>query len=47
MPITQAQVTLMKKDNLVDPKLATFQDLGIEPLSIEEMVPAYLLILCG
>ncbi len=41
-PITQAQVALMKIDNLVDPKHATFQDLGIKPRSIEEIVPAYL-----
>ncbi len=41
-PITRAQVSLLKKDNLVDPKHATFQDLGIEPRSIEEIVPAYL-----
>ena len=41
-PITKAQVSLLKRDNLVDPKHATFQDLGIEPRSIEEIVPAYL-----
>jgi uncharacterized protein YbjT (DUF2867 family) len=41
-PITEAQVTLMKHDNLTDPKHATFEDLGIEPRSIDEIVPAYL-----
>jgi NADH dehydrogenase len=41
-PITQAQVALMKKDNLADAKYGTFQDLGVKPRSIEEIVPAYL-----
>jgi NADH dehydrogenase len=41
-PVTRAQIALMKRDNVVDSTCLTFKDLGIDPRSIEEIVPAYL-----
>ena len=41
-PVTRAQVALMKRNNVVDPAHLTFEDLGIHPRSIEEIVPTYL-----
>ena len=32
----------MKQDNVVGPQAATFADLGIAPISIEEISPTYL-----
>ena len=41
-PLTRAQVALMKGDNVVDPTCLTFKELGIQPRSIEAIVPTYL-----
>ena len=40
-PISRDQVILMKQDNVIDPQVATFADLGIAPTSIEEIMPTY------
>ncbi len=42
-PITGDQVTLLKRDNVVDPGASTFADLGVTGLeSIEAIAPSYL-----
>ncbi|MBS0278994.1 MAG: complex I NDUFA9 subunit family protein [Proteobacteria bacterium] len=41
-PLTPDQVTLLKTDNVVSSGARTFKDLGIQPDSIEAIVPAYL-----
>jgi NADH dehydrogenase len=40
--LTPDQVRLLKSDNVVSPGALTFKDLGIQPDSIEAIVPAYL-----
>lgn len=40
--LTPDQVTLLKTDNVVPPGALTFSDLGIQPDSVEAIVPAYL-----
>jgi NADH dehydrogenase len=40
--LTPDQVTLLKTDNVVSQGALTFKDLGIQPDSIEAIVPAYL-----
>jgi NADH dehydrogenase len=40
--LTIDQVKLLKKDNIVAPTAAGLTDLGIEPTSIEAVVPAYI-----
>jgi NADH dehydrogenase len=41
-PITRDQIALMRKDNVADPELPGFAELGIEPASVEEILPTYL-----
>ncbi len=38
-PLTRDQVTLMKRDNVVDSQASTLDDLGIRPVSVEEAMP--------
>ena len=40
-PLTMAQVTLMRQDNVVAEGALTFEDLGIEPMPIEDVLPRY------
>ncbi len=41
-PLTRDQVKLMKRDNVVDGKELTLKDLGIDPVSVEEILPSYI-----
>ena len=41
-PLTRDQVKLMKYDNTASPEAPGLKDLGIEPRSVEAVVPAYL-----
>ena len=41
-PLTRDQVTLMKRDNVVEGKELTLSELGIGPVSVEEVLPAYI-----
>jgi hypothetical protein len=41
-PLTRDQVKLMKRDNVVKGKELTLQDLGISPVSVEEILPTYI-----
>ena len=41
-PVTRDQITLMKRDNVVDRGALGFTDLDIEPTAVEDVVPAYL-----
>ena len=41
-PLTRDQVKLMKGDNIVDGKALTLKDLGIDPASVEEILPTYI-----
>ena len=41
-PLTRDQVTLLESDNVVGKKALTRADLGIEPHSVEVIIPAYL-----
>jgi len=41
-PITRNQVELMQIDNVVSPGMPGFEELGISPLSIEEILPEIL-----
>lgn len=38
-PITRDQITLMRRDNLVEPDAATFSNLRIEPRALEDLLP--------
>ncbi|MBV8801217.1 MAG: complex I NDUFA9 subunit family protein, partial [Alphaproteobacteria bacterium] len=40
--ITPDQVTLLKTDNVVSPDALTLKDLGIDPDSLEAVLPTYL-----
>ena len=40
-PLTRDQVTLMKQDNVVEGNMLTLEDLGIGPISVEEILPTY------
>ncbi len=40
-PLTRDQVILMKRDNVVGKASSTLADLGIEPVSVEEVLPTY------
>ena len=40
-PLTDAQVTLMKQDNVVAADALRLQDLGISPTALEEILPRY------
>ncbi|MGH8592801.1 MAG: complex I NDUFA9 subunit family protein [Gammaproteobacteria bacterium] len=41
-PLTRDQVALLKQDNTVNPSRPDLKDLGIEPTSLEKVVPLYL-----
>jgi NADH dehydrogenase len=41
-PITRNQVELMRIDNVASPEMPGFEELGITPLSIEEILPEML-----
>ena len=41
-PVSRDQITLMKRDNVVGERAATFADLGIEPTPAETVLPSYL-----
>ncbi|MEO1224821.1 MAG: complex I NDUFA9 subunit family protein [Pseudomonadota bacterium] len=40
-PITEAQVTLMRTDNIVSGGMPSLGDLGIEPTALESVLPSY------
>ncbi|MEM8587050.1 MAG: complex I NDUFA9 subunit family protein [Pseudomonadota bacterium] len=40
-PITEAQVTLMRADNVVSGDMPSLLDLGIEPTALESVLPGY------
>jgi NADH dehydrogenase len=40
--LTRDQVRLLEQDNFVAPDASTFRDLGIEPESLEVVLPMYL-----
>jgi NADH dehydrogenase len=40
-PLTRAQVTLMKQDNIVSGTSLTLGDLGVDPTSLEDILPHY------
>ena len=40
-PITRVQVVLMERDNLVAKSALSFEDLGIEPTALEDILPRY------
>ncbi|MDX1574943.1 MAG: complex I NDUFA9 subunit family protein [Kiloniellales bacterium] len=41
-PITRDQIALMRQDNVADPKLPGFAELGLEPATVEDVLPRYL-----
>ena len=41
-PLTRDQVKLMKRDNVVEGTTLTLEDLGIGPISVEEILPTYI-----
>src|SRR5688572_33420905 len=41
-PLTTSQVDLLRTDNVVSGDLPGFQELGIAPKGVEEVVPAYI-----
>jgi uncharacterized protein YbjT (DUF2867 family) len=41
-PITRHQIALMRKDNVADPNLPGFAELGLAPAAVEEILPDYL-----
>ena len=41
-PLTRDQVKLMKRDNVVGGQALTLEDLGIRPISVEEVMPSYI-----
>jgi uncharacterized protein YbjT (DUF2867 family) len=41
-PISRDQVTLMRQDNVADPRMPGFADLGIAPSAPEAILPTYL-----
>jgi NADH dehydrogenase len=41
-PLTRDQVKLMKRDNVIEGKALTLEDLGIGPVSVEEILPTYI-----
>ncbi len=40
-PLTRDQVKLMKRDNVIEGEALTLEDLGIGPVSVEEILPTY------
>ena len=41
-PLTRDQVKLMKQDNVIEGNELTLEDLGIIPVSVEEILSAYI-----
>ena len=41
-PITRDQIALLRRDNVADPTLPGFTELGLEPASLEDLLPRYL-----
>ncbi|MCH8998159.1 MAG: hypothetical protein IID48_07805 [Proteobacteria bacterium] len=41
-PLTRDQVKLMKQDNVIEGNELTLEDLGISPVSVEEILSAYI-----
>ncbi len=41
-PITHDQIALMRKDNVADPELPGFAELGLEPAAVEEILASYI-----
>jgi NADH dehydrogenase len=41
-PITRDQIALMRKDNVADPELPGFAELGLEPAAVEEILASYI-----
>ena len=41
-PITRDQIALMRHDNVADPALPGFAELGLRPAALEEILPTYL-----
>ena len=41
-PLTRDQLKLMKRDNVIEGKALTLEDLGIDPASVEEILPTYI-----
>jgi uncharacterized protein YbjT (DUF2867 family) len=41
-PLTTGQVDLLKTDNVVSGALPDVQDLGIQPKTVEEVIPTYI-----
>ena len=41
-PLTRDQLKLMKRDNVIEGKALTLEDLGIGPDSVEEILPTYI-----
>jgi NADH dehydrogenase len=41
-PITRDQIALMRNDNVADPALPGFAELGLEPAAVEQILPTYL-----
>ena len=41
-PLTRDQVKLMRLDNVVGEKALTLEDLGVIPVSVEEIAPTYI-----
>jgi len=41
-PITRDQIALMRQDNVADPELPGFAELGLEPAAVEDILPRYL-----
>jgi NADH dehydrogenase len=41
-PLTVDQIEMLKRDSVVGPSAATFRDLGIEPATMELILPTYL-----
>ena len=41
-PVTHDQIALVRRDNLPDPNLPGFAELGLSPAAVEEILPSYL-----
>jgi len=41
-PVTPDQIALVRRDNLPDPKLPGFAELGLDPAAVEDVLPSYL-----
>ena len=41
-PLTRDQVNLLRRDNIVNPGALSLKDLGIQPTSVEAVLPTYL-----